>query len=98
MRSTEGQLVKVVQDSTQRLLARMDAHALESYNLAVDAHNQAQVAAACFTRNNIPHIAPLLPRKNSAGALPPTGGCRCAVLAQGMQCVTSGTSCCQLHS
>lgn len=67
MRSTEGQLVRAVQDSTQKLLARMDAHALAAYNVAVDAHNKAQMT----TGNS---GAALMPRKNSAGELPPAGG------------------------
>lgn len=78
MRSTEGQLVRAVQDRTQQLLARMDSHALDAYNVAVDAynvavdaHNQAQLAKGCD--------ALLLPRKNSAGELPPAGEhCRSA--------------------
>ncbi len=79
LRSAEERLVGAVQDSTQQLLDRMDAHALEAYNLAVDAHNQGQRAhyihdhSACTTA---------LPRKNSAGQLPPAGEHRRALLTR----------------
>lgn len=74
MRSTEGQLVRAVQDSTQQLLARMDSHALDAYNVAVNAHNQAQLARSLCSKYHNDNL-PLLPRKNSAGELPPAGGC-----------------------
>ena len=74
MRSTEGQLVRAVQDSTQQLLARMDSHALDAYKVAVNAHNQAQLARVFCTNYQNDNL-PLLPRKNSAGELPPAGGC-----------------------